>query len=640
MKKKIFYIGIGIFSICLFTGRSLAQNAVRPEKFITESPTLTNLGFEWYIAGDENRNATVAVEYREAGKGAWKKGMPLLRIGGETPTKRDHVNYVTPQMFAGSILDVIPGTEYECRFTMADPDKVEGQAVKTVSVRTRTEPKAASGGRILHVYHPKWAGPKKEPSFTTLKAAYYGSSSGDWSVLSEQMVGPGDIIEIHAGLYKADRFAYTNPEGVPFDGAYVLTAKGTAEKPIVIRAAGDGEVIFDGDDSYRLFDVMATAHHIFEGITIRNTGIAFYAGIKNVAGATDLTVRNCRMENVGMGVTTEYAGSKNFYIADNILLGKDDRYRMIAWNSNRNPAKHYGETPIYSYTAIRVYGPGHVIAHNAIAYFHDAIVVSTYGAPEKEQELQASSIDIYNNDIHLMIDNFIEADGGVHNIRIMRNRGINVASCPLSAQPVYGGPAYFIRNIAYHSPGGCTLKFSENVPGLFVYHNTFITENIEKGIYTNTSLFNNLWLGTDMPERPIALFPRAPNTLSDYNGFRPNKGGGDQYIWISASGRKGFPTLAAYSKESGYELHSLELDYDVFAHLQAPSYSNPYQVYHAVDLDFRLSPGGKAIDAGLRINNINDGFTGKAPDLGALESGMPEPVYGPRGPVLNKPFYR
>lgn len=239
-----------------------------------------------------------------------------------------------------------------------------------------------------------------------------------------------------------------------------------------------------------------------------------------------------------------------------------------------------------------------------------------------------------------MIDNFIEADGGVHNIRIMRNRGINVASCPLSAQPVYGGPAYFIRNIAYHSPGGCTLKFSENVPGLFVYHNTFITENIEKGIYTNTSLFNNLWLGTDMPERPIALFPRAPNTLSDYNGFRPNKGGGDQYIWISASGRKGFPTLAAYSKESGYELHSLELDYDVFAHLQAPSYSNPYQVYHAVDLDFRLSPGGKAIDAGLRINNINDGFTGKAPDLGALESGMPEPVYGPRGPVLNKPFYR
>ena len=523
---------------------------------------------------------------------------------------------------------------------MSDPDKVDGVAVKNIKVRTRTVPEPAKGGRILHVYHPKWKGPKKEPWFTTLKAAYYGSSSGDWSVLSEKMVQPGDIIEVHAGLYKADRFKYTNPEGVPFDGAYVLTAKGTAEKPIVIRSAGDGEVIFDGDDCYRLFDVMGTAHHIFDGITIRNTGIAFYAGIKHIAGATDLTVRNCRMENVGMGITTEYAGSKNFYIADNVLIGKDDRYRLIAWNSNRNPAEHYGETAIYSYTAIRVYGPGHVIAHNAIAFFHDAIVLSTYGAPEKEQELKAVSVDIYNNDIHMMIDNFIEADGGVHNIRIMRNRGINVASCPLSAQPVYGGPAYFIRNIAYHSPGGCTLKFSENVPGLFVYHNTFISENIEKGIYTNSSLFNNLWLGTDLPGRPIAVFPRAANTQSDYNGFRPNRGNDNQYVWISAKGTKSFSTLAAYNRESGYEAHSMELDYDVFEHLEAPSFTNPYQVYHAIDLDFKLRPDGKAVDAGLRINNVNDDFAGAAPDLGALESGKPEPVYGPRGPALNKPFYR
>jgi hypothetical protein len=639
MKFSFLSIAILVFYVYLLPGVS-AQTSVRPGKFITEPPTLTNLGFEWYISGDDNRNATVSVAYRQTGAREWKTGMPLLRIGGERPTKRDFVDYVTPSMFAGSILDVNPGTEYECRFTMRDPDKVVGDDVQTVKVRTRTEPRAATGGRVLHVYHPKWAGPKTEPHFTTLKAAYYGSSSGDWSVLSERMVGPGDIIEVHAGLYQADRFAYTNPEGLPFDGAYVLTAKGTAERPIVIRAAGDGEVIFDGGDAYRLFDVMATAHHIFEGITIRNTGIAFYAGLKHVMGATDLTVRNCRMENVGMGVTTEYAGSKNFYIADNVLIGKDDRFRMIAWNSNRNPAKHYGETPIYSYTAIRVYGPGHVIAHNAIAFFHDAIVLSTYGAPEKEQDLKAVSVDIYNNDIHLMIDNFIEADGGVHNIRVMRNRGINVASCPLSAQPVYGGPAYFIRNIAYHSPGGCTLKFSENVPGLMVYHNTFISENIEKGIYTNSAVFNNLWLGTDWPQRPIAVFPRAPNTQSDYNGFRPNHGVADQYVWVNAAGRKGFAKLADYSSESGFEKHSRELDYDIFEHLQAPSFENPYKVYHAIDLDFRLKAGGKAIDAGIPINNVNDGFSGKAPDLGALESGEPDPVYGPRGPISNKPFYR
>ena len=36
-----------------------------------------------------------------------------------------------------------------------------------------------------------------------------------------------------------------------------LTLKGTPEKPITIKAAGDGEVIFDGAGNYRLFDVMA-----------------------------------------------------------------------------------------------------------------------------------------------------------------------------------------------------------------------------------------------------------------------------------------------------------------------------------------------------------------------------------------------
>ena len=58
-----------------------------------------------------------------------------------------------------------------------------------------------------------------------------------------------------------------------------------------------------------------------------------------------------------------------------------------------------------------------------------------------------------------------------------------------------------------------------------------------------------------------------------------------------------------------------------------------------MDLNFRLRPGGKAIDAGVPLPTINDDFTGKAPDLGALELGQPEPHYGPRW-ITWKPFYR
>jgi hypothetical protein len=38
----------------------------------------------------------------------------------------------------------------------------------------------------------------------------------------ERPVQPGDVILVHAGLYKADRTDYVTPYSVPFDGTYVL----------------------------------------------------------------------------------------------------------------------------------------------------------------------------------------------------------------------------------------------------------------------------------------------------------------------------------------------------------------------------------------------------------------------------------
>jgi hypothetical protein len=43
-----------------------------------------------------------------------------------------------------------------------------------------------------------------------------------------------------------------------------------------------------------------------------------------------------------------------------------------------------------------------------------------------------------------------------------------------------------------------------------------------------------------------------------------------------------------------------------------------------------LSAGCTAVDAGVILPNINDSFSGSAPDLGAYERGQPLPVYGPR----------
>ena len=629
------------FGSVRFVNRPPAKlDAVSPGRFVIERPTLICLGFEWQIAGDDNRNSTVEVSYRKTGESNWKQGMPLFRLGGEKVFRKDlGLDYTAPEMFAGSILDLEPDTEYEARFQMRDPDGVRGEAVHTVKARTRSEPKAAANGRVLHVYPPGWRDPKQEPAFTGLKQAYLGSGNGDWAVVSERKVGPGDIIVVHAGLYKGDRYKYSDALGLDFDGTYLLTAKGTPERPIVIRGAGDGEAIFDGDGAHALFNVMGADYNIFEGLTIRNADIAFQAGLKDLIGAKGLTVRNCRLEDVGIGVTTQYSGSQDFYIADNVMIGRDDRYRLLGWF---NPGV-YGGNRLKSYNAVKVYGSGHVVAHNYIAYFHDGIDVCTHGSPDQGEDRRATAIDFYNNDIHLMADDFIEADGGVHNIRVMRNRGVNAAQCGLSAQPVYGGPAYYIRNVLYHVPTGCGLKFNVKPAGMVLYHNTMITEALPGDLFSNVQFRNNLFLGIDAPGRSVFRFSNTTAySTYDYNGYRLNPKTKDQFLWLSPqpgvlrdyaldrTRAQRLSSLAELRAASGQESHGVEVDYDIFENLQAPDASKPNAVYFARDLNFQLKAGGKAVDTGIRLLGVNDDYTGRAPDLGAYEVGRPVPVYGPR----------
>jgi len=65
-------------------------------------------------------------------------------------------------------------------------------------------------------------------------------------------------------------------------------------------------------------------------------------------------------------------------------------------------------------------------------------------------------------------------------------------------------------------------------------------------------------------------------------------------------------------------------------HLDEKDVNTVQKLYEAEDVDFRLKPGSAAIDRGVVLPNITDGYSGRAPDLGALEVGNPAPHYGPR----------
>jgi hypothetical protein len=138
-------------------------------------------------------------------------------------------------------------------------------------------------------------------------------------------------------------------------------------------------------------------------------------------------------------------------------------------------------------------------------------------------------------------------------------------------------------------------------------------------------------------------------TSSDYNGFRPNRGAEFSFEWNSPKAgtradytdathradldTRRFATLEDYRAATGQDRHSVLVDYDVFMNvpmLDAQDARTVQRVYKAEDFDFRLKPGAAAVDRGIRLPNVNDGFAGRAPDLGALEMGRPAPHYGPR----------
>jgi hypothetical protein len=639
------------------------ENAVKPVKFVIEPATLNALGFEWYIEGDDNHNASVEVRYRKKGNQDWKKALPLLRIQNEesiTKFLNNSIDYVTPNLFAGSIFDLEPDTEYQCRFVMSDPDGVIGKSQKTVTVRTRPEPKPFEGGQVYHVYPDDYTGQKQEPAFPNLMAAYYtGWCEADWWNVAPPRVQPGDTILVHAGVYKDDWTLYGSDiwgegMGTPFQGTYYLTAKGTPEKPIVIKAAGDGEVIFDGNGNFNLFNVTVADYHHFEGLTIRNTYVAFLAGNKNIIGSSGLTVKRCRFEDIDKGIHCDWSGSKNFYIADNVFIGRHDSNTLHGWiNLPQRPSPYTFEKCLSEY-AIKIAGAGHVICHNYVANFHDGIDHATYGVPDGyspyshpdvyplEEVLRQNrmfvSIDIYNNFITNMHDNFIEADGAMYNIRVLRNLCINAASNALSQQTLYGGPAYFIRNIVYNAPN--SVKHAQNPSGLLYYHNTFATK-VDAAQASNYHFRNNLILGWQPLEAVFSVDTFTGYTSSDYNGFRPDPEAECSFVWKSPSPNilKDYEqpgleykstTLAEYSRSTDQDKHSILVDYDIFLNVSKINPSDVTRIYKAEDLDFRLKPGTAAVDTGCILPNINDDFTGSAPDLGALEAGQPIPIYGPR----------
>lgn len=216
MGKRFWGLAFVVAALSLtlsFMGPAQSETSVTAGKLVVDAPTLTAIGVEWKIAGDDNTNAAVEVGYRKKGETALRKALPLLRIhheiinGAEGPfrstdpspalpngTRENPWHYDTGNMFAGSVLNLEPDTDYECRYVLSDADGVSGEKERVITVHTRKEPQPASAGPTFHVYPIGWKGPMQQPAFIGLMRAYnMGLSASDHDHTFPVRVRPGDL---------------------------------------------------------------------------------------------------------------------------------------------------------------------------------------------------------------------------------------------------------------------------------------------------------------------------------------------------------------------------------------------------------------------------------------------------------------
>ncbi len=550
------------------------MNEIHPGRFLIDPPTLENLGFRWYVSGDSNRNASVTVAYRERGNTQWTEALPMLRVHHEI-SNQDYEPYRVGNLFAGSVLFLTPGTDYEVKFTMTDPDGGAPTEPRIVNVGTRSEPQAPTG-KVLHA----------DPD-TGLMAAY-------------EKAQPGDTILLTAGVYK---------------GPFRLTKSGESGRPIVFRAAGHDDTILEGDGSEsrtRIVEIAGTDHLMFEGLTFQNAHTAIYSGKPGSAG---ITVRHCRIRNVVNGINTQAVDSRNWVVADNEIVGI---------NSTWYPRPKEYMSP--AHTGVNVYGRGHVVCYNRVSRFSDALAIANFGPPVDDIERHCVAIDFYGNDLSWAQDDTIETDYGCHNVRVYRNRCYNTHTA-MSTQPFYGGPVYLIRNEAY-SITGLTFKLNNYPAGILAYNNTVCCARqgfTPPAIWQNGHFRNNLFMGGG----GYAMETGSPTPYStlDYNGYRRNSD--KRFLkWVDERRNVGrYQSIKELNRATGLEEHGLEVDYDIFAKAGAPKEG---QTYSPQDYDLRPASNAQCVDAGTLIPQITDSFRDAAPDLGCYELGREMPQYGPR----------
>ena len=543
------------------------------------------------VLGQLDEDTPATVQYKESSSGTWLIGHRLHRI------RPAYASGPVDNAFAGVITGLSPGVSYDVRVTV-------DSTVKTLTTSTRALP--ADAGAVT----------------TTIPA---GSTSSEIQTILNG-AQPGHVIQFEDGTYTVSGL-YIDVQGTSVQPIYI---RGETRDGVILRDTTGTVVNFLDADHVVLENMTVEGSNVDSGPSASSWGISFFNGAYT---QTAVTIRDLKITGIDRGIIA-WQRVDQILVYDCTLEGNND------WTIGNVES---GDT--WEDDGIRLPGQGNCAFNNTLSGFGDSL-----SSDVSPTSVGSISIHFFRNSILWTCDDAFEVDDAKRNITYYDNKVRNSATF-CSMDPIVGGPAFVFRNSSINT-ARWPYKFNSTNTGHFIYNNTVVRTNgygvwtlwgwgqFADGAQRAWGYRNNILIyqGTTAGGGTYVMEAQVQNPIDfTNNGWYPD----DTFKWTGTGGT--FPSLAAAyaglpSTTAVFSGETQRHENDVI------SESDPFETNITLDTTYltevttdytpTLDSGSALKNVGAVIPNVTDGYSGVAPDIGAIIAGRSPVTYGDRNATV------
>lgn len=552
------------------------------------------------VTGTVSATATATCRYRVTGAGSWTQGHPLYRV---VPSASTVPTIGTVEdVFAWTIIDVLPNTSYDVEVTIDDGGEI---TILNLTTSTRALPSVAGAATVTI-----------SPGATAseIQTAVNGLT-------------PGSVLFFENGSYTIS--------------GLTLNLAGTVGSPIYIRGESRSGVTLT-DTTGAIFTLQNVSNVIIENMTIVGSNVDSGTAASSVAfsqgafSAVNLTIRNIIATGIDRAVDL-FSSAQGTLVYDCTFTGNN------LWQTT--PVDFLGSNITWNDAGVKIPGNGNCCFNVTIKGFGDTFSVASHSGSQNTSGPD-DNIHFYRCRVENSIDDPLEVDYGRRNITMYDCMITNAANSE-SLDPLFGGPFISARNIVINPYRVATHKWNDQNSGQFIYNLTVVSTT-RNGTDFNASVWyqpnngaqnyygvvNCIHIHTGSPSTTLWL-DNFGYTNIDFcnNAWNINSGieWGDNFYANLALAQANLPaTTPIFHGKQRHQDDVLVSSAPFATAITLGANSNTEVTVQYEFSDLAISVGENAKNAGLAIPNITDGFSGAAPDMGAVIEGRPTPTIGDR----------